>query len=272
MKSLLSKSQRDAINQQFANLYIYRAIKQPCWELITPYMPHLKLRAEDVLYYYFRTIDGIRDKQDSNIELEINNLWESIYDDIDHISTAPQSEKDFAVAEIIMVVLLSMQTINHIPLLNSLSLRLNQLLISNAEQHWDLLCHTFLLHFQTWGIDHIAHELTEYLSSDACYSEDIELIGSNTGVDTTANEKNSTLTTSQIAILLIESLNLHVEQINATALGNLINAITGKSRGRVTVEDIRRNGYNARDAQIIADYLANIKPELAQHIKNGSIE
>lgn len=272
MKSLLSKKQRDAINQQFDNLYIYRAIKQPCWELINLYMPHLKLRAEDVLYYYFRTIDWIRDKQDSNIELEINNLWESIYDDIDSSSTAPQSEKDFAVAEIIMVVLLSMQTINHIPLLNSLSLRLNQLLISNAEQHWDLLCHTFLLHFQTWGIEHIAHELTEYLSSDACYSEDIETIFSETEADTTINNKLSTLTVPQVAILLIESLNLHVEQINATALGNLINAITGKSRGRVAIEHIKTDGYNANDALVIAEYLEKIKPELAQHIKNGSIE
>lgn len=76
----------------------------------------------------------------------------------------------------------------------------------------------------------------------------------------------------QVAILLIESLNLHVEQINATALGNLINAITGKSRGRVAIEHIKTDGYNANDALVIAEYLEKIKPELAQHIKNGSIE
>lgn len=273
MKNLLSKSQREAVDLQFANLLIYQTIKKPCWEISKEYLPHLKLRSEDVLYEYFNKLDWIRDEQDNNIELQIENIWEIIYDDIDYLSNAPESEKVIATALITTVLLITLQTLNDIPLCNSISLRLANIIMDNAEDYWDLLHQKLLYSFQIWGVDNIAKELREYVTSDACYSFEIEEICNTIENSTTSfNDKLSTLTIAQTAILLIEGLDIYLEHTNAKALGDLINAITGKTRGRVAVEEIKTKGYCGKDALIVADYLAKIKPDLAEKIKNGAVD
>ena len=277
MKRQLSKNQREEIEKAFGNLLLYQAIKCPCWNFTQQYLPHLKLQSEDVLCEYFNIIDWIREEADNNIELKIESLWGRLYEDIEAISgnNVTQTEKEFAVAEILSVVLVSIQTINDSVLLNSLSLRLSILINERAEQYWNELQNTFIYNFQKWGFDKLAIELKNYLSSEHCYSDKIEDICTTEIVETTnTNTSPNKLTTKQVAILLIELLDKPIEAINATALGDLINALTGGTRGRVVLEELKNNkqGYNPKDALHIAELLEKIDINLAQKIKNGVID
>lgn len=277
MKHLLSKSQRDIVANQFDRLNIYKAIKRPCFEFSKQYLPHFHLHAEDVLYEYFNIIDWIRDEADNKIELQIDNLWGDLYEDIDEISGngVTQSEKEFAVAEILSVVLLSIQTIEDSCLFKSLALRISNLINEHATRYWNDLQTDFLYNFQIWDIEKIEQELREYIASEYCYSEKIEDICNATIEFNISNQKSANkLTTAQVAILLIETLDISVETVNATALGNLIDSITGGTRGRVEIEKLRsqNNGYKSSDALRIAELLDKLKPELAKAIKNGVIE
>lgn len=277
----LGRHEKRLVRTQYGDNILFKAINVPAKGLERE-MNGLRLSSEEVFLECLTILDDIKECNTGKDAVQVvDGLYNTLYCDLREISphNPSENELEIAVGEIVNCVTLILGYYPGIKYSGTLLCLSAQLEINNLDQlkNRGLFYNQFVL--QGEGI---SDYIKSYMDSDEYLSDvikkqlkrvvpdDSEFVG-----DGEEKDSEGQLDNRQLVLLFMELLNvpLGAEFTNQSALAELISKVSGKSK-KSLLNSIREgvdyeNNKTKKDAELIASLLSELKPDLAQQIRNN---
>lgn len=277
----LGRLEKRLVRTQYGDNILFKAIYVPAKGLERE-MNGLRLSSEEVFLECLTILDDIKEcNTGKEAEQVVDGLYNTLYCDLREISphSVSDNELEIAVGEIVNCVTLILGYYPGIKYSGTLLCLSAQLENNNLDQlkNRGLFYNQFVLQGEE-----ISDYIKSYMDGDDYLSDVIKKQLKKVDTDDSVfvgdgEEKDSEgqLDNRQLVLLFMELLNipLGAEFTNQSALAELISKVSGKSK-KSLLNSIREGvdyekNKTKKDAELIASLLSELKPNLAQQIRNN---
>lgn len=277
----LGRHEKRLVRTQYGDNILFKAINVPAKGLERE-MNGLRLSSEEVFLECLTILDDIKEcNTGKEAEQVVDGLYNTLYCDLREISphNPSENELEIAVGEIVNCVTLILGYYPGLKYSGTLLCLSAQLETNNLVQlkNKGLFYNQFVLHGEE-----ISDYIKSYMDGDDYLSDVIKkqlkkVVPDDSVFVGDGEEKDSEvqLDNRQLVLLFMELLNipLGAEFTNQSALAELISKVSGKSK-KSLLNSIREgvdyeNNKTKKDAELIASLLSELKPDLAQQIRNN---
>ena len=278
----LGRNEKRLVRTQYGDNILFKAINVPAKSLERE-LNVLRISSEEVFLECLTILDEIKEcNTGKEAEQVVDGVYNTLYCDLREISAHSGLEKELevAVGEIVNCVTLILGYYPGLKYSGALHCLSTQLETSSLDQ----LKNRGLFYNQlVLNGEEISDYIKSYMDSDDYLSDEIKRrlkkIDSDEPVPRGDGEEEieseGQLDNRQLVLLFMEVLNIPLgsEYTNQSALAELISKVSGKSK-KSLLNSIREgvdyeNNKTKKDAELIASLLVELKPDLAQQIRNN---
>lgn len=275
MKNRLKRSERKAISAAVEPLLLYQMLRNPL-KYYEQQMAHFRLSAEEMFIDCIEVLDYIKGHTKQVTKQYIKGLYSALYCDYRDLAEDNVKDEELQTATTCVIYsLIMLFTQSELSFYNSMATELflqlsaNKIDIAPVQEQ-------FMTTYYRLDAEKVKQSFSEYMQDDTHLSNQlqtlIEQTNQNQLIDEQVTEKQ--FTQKQAVIFTVEALNIALTEINVSAMARLIEKLTGYKGIRPILTNLKngKDEYSPTDANEVAAYLKEIKPQLATQITNGVLE